>query len=48
MYEYHPVADIFPMLPQKEIEELAEDIKSTGLLESIWLYDGKIIDGRNR
>jgi hypothetical protein len=48
MYEFHPLADIFPMLKDDELKELAEDIKAKGLTEPITLYDGKVLDGRNR
>ena len=47
--EFHPVADIFPMLPDDELAALADDIAENDLLEPIWLHrDGRIIDGRNR
>lgn len=46
--EFHPVANIFPLMSGKDFEELTEDIRANGLHESIWLYEGKIIDGRNR
>ncbi len=32
----------------QEFEDLVADINQNGLLEAIWLYDGQIIDGRNR
>lgn len=48
----HPQADIFPMLPDDEMQELAEDIKTNGLNFPVVVgeYEGKIhlIDGRNR
>jgi ParB-like chromosome segregation protein Spo0J len=47
--EFHPVADIFPMMTDQEFADLVEDISLHGLRESIWLHrDGRIIDGRNR
>lgn len=44
----HPLADIFPEISQSEIDQLATDIKANGLQERIVLYEGKILDGRNR
>jgi Domain of unknown function (DUF4326)/ParB-like nuclease domain len=46
--DFHEAACIFPMLSEKQIDELAEDIKSNGQLVPIQLLDGKILDGRNR
>ena len=45
---FHPVAELFPLMTQAEYEELKNDIKVNGLLVAIWIYEGKIIDGRNR
>jgi hypothetical protein len=45
----HPYADMFPMLPGPELEELAESIRANGLLNPIVITpDGLILDGRNR
>jgi hypothetical protein len=45
----HPSADLFPMLPADELQELAESIKRHGLRERIVVdTDGQVIDGRNR
>ena len=46
--EFHEVASIFPMMGLQEFEELKSDIEANGLLEPIWLYENRIIDGRNR
>lgn len=47
-YTFHPAAELFPLLTEGDIETLAQDIKTHGLLEPIKLYDGQILDGRNR
>lgn len=48
----HPTADLFPMISDAELRELANDIKAHGLQERIKVIfkDGKyiLIDGRNR
>jgi len=45
----HPLAEMFPMMPDDELAELAEDIRENGLLHPIILdADGQLIDGRNR
>ena len=45
----HPEADRYPWLLEDDLQELADDIGSNGLRESIKrLPDGRILDGRNR
>lgn len=44
----HPLAEIFPLMPDAEIVSLAEDIKAHGCKSKITMYEGKILDGRNR
>jgi ParB-like chromosome segregation protein Spo0J len=45
----HPAADLFPMLPEEELADLADDIKTNGLQHPIVLDNmGVLIDGRNR
>jgi len=46
--EYHEYANIFPMQSEEEIKELSNDIKFNGLNHKILLFEGKILDGRNR
>ena len=46
--EFHKLAAIFPMMGEEEYQALVRDIERNGLLEPIWLYEDKIIDGRNR
>ena len=45
---HHPIADIWPMMDQAQLQDLADDIKKNGQLQFIWLYEGMILDGRNR
>ncbi|NKB77632.1 MAG: hypothetical protein GKR96_11470 [Gammaproteobacteria bacterium] len=47
-YEYHQYANIFAMLVNDDLNELAESIRANGLDNPIALYQGKILDGRNR
>lgn len=45
----HPLADLFPLIEGKDFDELVASIKaSNGPRESITVYEGKILDGRNR
>lgn len=44
----HPLADLFPMLDQPDIERLADDICTFGQRQPIVVLDGKVLDGRNR
>jgi len=47
-YTAHELANCFPMMTDAELEEMAKSIKEGGQREAIELYEGKIIDGRNR
>jgi phage N-6-adenine-methyltransferase len=46
--KYHEKSNIFPLMSKDEYEQLRDDIFSNGLLEPIILYEGDILDGRNR
>jgi N6-adenosine-specific RNA methylase IME4/ParB-like chromosome segregation protein Spo0J len=47
-YEYHELANLFPLMDESQYSDLVADIKENGLVESIVLHEGKILDGRNR
>lgn len=48
-YKPHPLAELLPEMGKDELWQLAKDISEPhGLLEPIVLYEGKILDGRNR
>ncbi len=44
----HPAATIFPMLPETQLREMAEDIRTTRQRDPIILWRGQLLDGRNR
>jgi hypothetical protein len=46
--QFHPLAALFPLMEGKEFDSLVADIAENGLREKIDLYQGKIVDGRNR
>lgn len=46
--EIHPAALIMPPMGEDEFKEFKEDISGNGLLEPIILFQGKVLDGRNR
>ena len=46
--EDHPIAAIFPLLEGVALAEMATSIRANGLRVPIRLYEGKILDGRNR
>jgi ParB-like chromosome segregation protein Spo0J len=45
---YHDLANLFPLIEGAEFEALKADIAQHGVLEPIWLYEGKLLEGRNR
>lgn len=46
--EFHPLANLFPLIEGAEFEQLVADIKANGVREPVITYEGKILDGRNR
>jgi hypothetical protein len=46
--EFHPLANLFPLVEGADFDVLVDDISRNGLHEPITLYQGKILDGRNR
>ena len=48
MTDFHPLADAFPLLEGREFMDLSDDIAANGLLNPVVIFEGKILDGRNR
>jgi hypothetical protein len=47
-YAAHELANLLPMIDPSRFAELREDIRRNGILEPIKLFEGRILDGRNR
>jgi len=45
---FHPLSNMFPLMQGEEFDALVEDIRKNGQREPIVLYQGKVLDGRNR
>jgi len=46
--EIHALANIFPEMSEKEFKVFSADIKAKGLQTKITIYEGKVLEGRNR
>jgi N6-adenosine-specific RNA methylase IME4/ParB-like chromosome segregation protein Spo0J len=46
--EFHPLAEIFPLIEGQDFTDVVADIRARGLREPVVLFEGKILDGRNR
>jgi len=47
-YEFHELCLLFPRCTDEELQLLVSDIRENGLQTPITLYEGQILDGRNR
>lgn len=47
-FTFHPASGLFPLMGGVELQNLADDIRAHGLLEPVVLYEGQVLDGRNR
>ena len=46
--EFHPLADLFPLMTDEELDALGNDMLEHGQQKEIDLFEGKILEGRNR
>ena len=45
---FHPLANIFPLMQVKVFADFKANIKAEGLREPVVIFEGMILDGRNR
>lgn len=46
--EFHPLAQLFPLIEGAAFAALVEDVKANGVHRPVVMHEGKILDGRNR
>lgn len=46
--DFHPLANLFPLIEGQAFDDLVADIRANGIREPVVLWQGKILDGRNR
>lgn len=47
-YEIHPAAELFPMMSEPEFQAMKEDIRLHGQNDDVLIWNGMLLDGRNR
>lgn len=45
---FHPLANLFPPIEGADFADLVADVRANGLREPVVVYEGQILDGRNR
>lgn len=45
---FHPIADIFPLMGEDVFANFVRQVEKNGIQHPITIYEGKILDGRNR
>jgi len=46
--DWHPLAEVFPLMDDDQFQSFVDDIGQRGQRESIKVWNGQVIDGRNR
>jgi hypothetical protein len=46
--DIHPFAKLIPVIAAGDLDRLIDDIEAHGVLEPLTLYEGQVLDGRNR